>query len=323
VRGETYTLNFLRSTCGDYYTALAGAWVDWDQDKTWESTELLFTFTQTYGQNAKTFTVPTTALIGRTKMRLQVQETDALTINPCANFQWGDTKDYWVNVIGAKTCAGNPTIKPINGNAGTCLSTANYGSICTQRCNMGYQLVAGTLESECGPTGTWSASNAICEAIPFSALAPSIPSSSQATTTETTSETVGQAVVAVTPTITCAPDMTAPINGGSGTCSSTTTYPDTCIQKCNEGYSISSGSLERACNVNGNYTPTTAICAANFCAPDSTVPLNGGQGSCAERTALGAICTLTCNTGFSLRAGTSLERACTANGLTASTAICE
>jgi hypothetical protein len=45
-------------------------------------------------------------------------------------------------------------------------------------------------------------------------------------------------------------------------------------------------------------------------------------GTCGQKTALGATCAQTCNPGFTLTSG-SLERECTTNGYTASTAVCE
>jgi hypothetical protein len=175
--GQTYTISFDRTTCGDYYLALNGAWVDWDQDLVWEDSEKLFAFSQRYGTNSYTFTVPATATLGATRMRLQAQETAATTIDPCAMFEWGDTKDYTIVVVpGASriTCPGNPNIKPANGNAGTCLSTKNFGQTCTQKCNTGYELTAGSLDSICGANGEYSLSNAVCSVATAALSAPNV-----------------------------------------------------------------------------------------------------------------------------------------------------
>jgi hypothetical protein len=242
--GQTYEISFAHSTCGDYYTALAGAWIDWDQDYNWDDSERIFAFTQQYGAVTYAFTVPASARLGTTRLRLQIQETAEPTINPCAMFDWGDTKDYTVVVVAAASSA------------------------------------------------ALSAPSAV-------AVAELVPA-------------------------TCNGDRSAPLNGGPGTCALSTPAGHTCMQTCNPGFSRREGSLERTCDPTGNYTPITAICGADvICAPDSVVPVNGGQGTCAENGTLGSTCTQTCNRGFRPRAGTSLLRECTRTGYSASTAICE
>lgn len=61
--------------------------------------ELVF---QSVGGNANptgTFTVPTTAMFGVTKMRIIA--TDTLITNPCGSFSEGETEEYFVNIIQA------------------------------------------------------------------------------------------------------------------------------------------------------------------------------------------------------------------------------
>jgi len=178
--GRSYTLTFDRTTCGEWFLALAGAWIDWNQNKVWETSELLFPFSSQIGTNSFSFTVPSNAKAGTTRMRLQVQEIGSQSttaINPCASFGWGDTKDYSIVVTGAyaaleasdriAVAADNiclpDGIAPVHGGFGTCGQPSLSGTFCTQTCDDGFQLRAGTsLDRECTPNG-YANSTAICE----------------------------------------------------------------------------------------------------------------------------------------------------------------
>jgi hypothetical protein len=234
-------MSFDRTTCGEYYPALAGAWIDWNQDKVFSPSELIFPYTTQYGLNEVAYTVPTTAKLGITRLRLQIQETDATSLNPCAMFEWGDTKDYTINVI-AQTpqvvCAGDLSIAPVNGNAGTCMTTKTYPQVCTQRCNTGYRLTAGTLDSQCLGNGRYAASTAICTATGAMNAVP----------------------VEATPEQVCFPDGVSPVNGAPGTCAQNSSVGSTCTQECNPGFTLRAGtSLERQCTSSG-YSASTAVC---------------------------------------------------------------
>jgi len=174
-------------------------------------------------------------------MRLQVQEISSASttsIDPCAMFNWGDTKDYTIVVIPDQNqiqCTGNPQIKPVNGVADDCLNTKNYGDVCVQRCNTGYTLSSGSLVSTCGPSGQYSPSNAICSA-----------------TASLNSQVIATSV--------CAPDNVAPVNGGPGTCAGIADLGSICIQTCDPGFNLRNGtSLVRRCTFNG-YSDSMAIC---------------------------------------------------------------
>jgi hypothetical protein len=55
------------------------------------------------------FTVPCTATLGLTGMRVVAEEFgDGPTMTPCGTFTWGETEDYLVNIGNAGACAGAP-----------------------------------------------------------------------------------------------------------------------------------------------------------------------------------------------------------------------
>jgi hypothetical protein len=184
MQGQRYTIQIERTTCGDFYVGILGAWIDYNRDGAWTSSELLFPFSQGIGSLSFSFTVPTTAYLGRTRMRIQLQEigsTATSTIDPCTNFQWGDTKDYTINIIAGTSALEErivaPTqvtntclpdfVAPLNGGLGTCAGSKNLGEYCVQTCNDGYRVRPGTtLTRECILDG-YSVSTAICDALPI------------------------------------------------------------------------------------------------------------------------------------------------------------
>jgi hypothetical protein len=179
-QGTRYTLTLERTSCGEFYVAIIGAWIDWNQNRLWETSELLFPFSQQIGTMSFSFTVPSNARIGRTRMRLQVQEIGSVstsTIDPCAMFQWGDTKDYSIDVAGATAALEGSVvgmitaegicypdgIEPVNGGLGSCAGISRIGLPCTQTCNNGFTLRDGTsLQRNCTESG-YAISTAICE----------------------------------------------------------------------------------------------------------------------------------------------------------------
>ena len=50
-----------------------------------------------------TFTVPSNAIMGTTRMRVTQQESGSLPLDPCASFTWGSVADFNVQ-IGAPAC---------------------------------------------------------------------------------------------------------------------------------------------------------------------------------------------------------------------------
>jgi len=100
--GGTYKLVFTVTTCGNSFPTLAGAWIDWNKNTQFDANELLAPFTTSKNAVEQTFAVPAAGspdlVYGSTRLRVQVQETQATTLNPCASFPYGATKDFSVSV---------------------------------------------------------------------------------------------------------------------------------------------------------------------------------------------------------------------------------
>ncbi|HTO39188.1 MAG TPA: GEVED domain-containing protein [Brumimicrobium sp.] len=85
-------------------------WVDWNQDGTFESTEVAYQSSGYSTSPGGSFTVPLDALPGTTRMRI-VSNWSVNTggENPCAtNYSLGEFEDYTFEVIELTACAGTP-----------------------------------------------------------------------------------------------------------------------------------------------------------------------------------------------------------------------
>jgi len=105
--GSSYSLSVAFITCGYQYTIYGGAFIDWNRDGVWDtssgSKEAIF-YSDLYTINNYTFTVPTDASAGVTRMRVQVQEVNPYSpYDPCKYFTYGGTKDYSIT-IGSAYC---------------------------------------------------------------------------------------------------------------------------------------------------------------------------------------------------------------------------
>lgn len=92
------------------YTEFWAVWIDYNKNGTFESTEQVASGSSSSSANlSSTFTVPTTALAGTTRMRVSMKYNAAPT--SCETFTYGEVEDYTVN-IGASA-----PVAPINAPA--------------------------------------------------------------------------------------------------------------------------------------------------------------------------------------------------------------
>ena len=100
----TLTPGFVGSSTTEYYTV----YIDYNHNGVF--TDAGETVVKVSSRNAvsKAFTVPTTALNGNTRMRIQMQRS-AYQTNPCATYTYGEVQDFTVNITGN---AQGPVIAP-------------------------------------------------------------------------------------------------------------------------------------------------------------------------------------------------------------------
>lgn len=113
IRGQSYTITL---TSGEYIEDIVGAWIDFDANDVFDASELLgeAVTTGAFEQVPFSFTVPLTATLGATRLRARCVFPDTgepTNADPCANFSWGETEDYSVN-IGTNTAVTSTDLNP-------------------------------------------------------------------------------------------------------------------------------------------------------------------------------------------------------------------
>lgn len=105
------TIVFSAGFTGSAYTEYWSIWIDYNKNGTFETSEKVVAGSSSSSGNlSSTFTVPTTALAGNTRMRVQMKYGSTSTA--CETFTYGEVEDYTVN-IGASaitTAIGDATI---------------------------------------------------------------------------------------------------------------------------------------------------------------------------------------------------------------------
>jgi bacillolysin len=112
------TILFSAGFTGSAYTEYWKVWIDYNQNGTFETSEEMVSGSSSSSATlTSTFTVPTSALAGSTRMRVSMKYNAAPTA--CETFSYGEVEDYTVT-IGAQGIAGLTTAK-----IGTVLSDEN------------------------------------------------------------------------------------------------------------------------------------------------------------------------------------------------------
>lgn len=96
-RGASTTINFSCGFKSSSYTEYWYVWIDWDQNGTFDSDELMSSGSSSSSSTlSKTFTVPSDAVLGTTRMRVTMKYNSAPTA--CETFSYGEVEDYGVIV---------------------------------------------------------------------------------------------------------------------------------------------------------------------------------------------------------------------------------
>ncbi len=125
-QGSVVSFSLEQITCGGNYGTGFQLYVDWNQDGDFQDADerVYSAATSTTGNHIEpgNFTVPMTALLGSTRMRVVNVETTFPTATNYAHtgYTWGETEDYCVNVTVAPPCAGMPNNGTASGPATVC-----------------------------------------------------------------------------------------------------------------------------------------------------------------------------------------------------------
>jgi len=124
--GTSYTVYFSAGFKSSSYTEYWYIWIDYDQDGSFESTELINSTSSTSsGTLSKTFTVPTTATPGSTRMRVTMKYNSAPTA--CETFSYGEVEDYTINIVAGVADTQAPTAPTGLAASSVTATTASLG----------------------------------------------------------------------------------------------------------------------------------------------------------------------------------------------------
>jgi len=110
--GYNYTASIYFGTCGFNYSGGGEAWIDFNSDGVFDASESIGSSSGTPGTAPWdaavdfTFTVPVTATLGTTGMRVMQHEGGTLPLNPCGTYLWGSVVDFTIDISYGTTCAG-------------------------------------------------------------------------------------------------------------------------------------------------------------------------------------------------------------------------
>ena len=121
---SAYTIALTQINSGSFYTCLGYAYIDYNHNGIFDANELVLSQTTSTSsvpsqQVHQNFTVPSTAKIGLTRMRVILNE-GATQPDPCVGYYYGETEDYMVNI----------NYPPCNGPTNAGVAAASETSIC-------------------------------------------------------------------------------------------------------------------------------------------------------------------------------------------------
>jgi M6 family metalloprotease-like protein len=96
-RGSAYTIYFSAGFASTAYTEYWAVWIDYNKNGTFEDTEKAASgSSSSSGTLSASITIPTTATLGVTRMRVSMKYNAAPTA--CETFSYGEVEDYSVNI---------------------------------------------------------------------------------------------------------------------------------------------------------------------------------------------------------------------------------
>ncbi len=118
-----------------YTTTLAGTtvgvaiWVDWNRNGTFETTERVANTTSYVSTFAGSFTVPMTATVGTTRMRIMMDYNNSNPANPCTQGTRAETEDYTFEVLPQPVCTSESYVAGTASAVSTSLCYGNTASL--------------------------------------------------------------------------------------------------------------------------------------------------------------------------------------------------
>ena len=144
-KGSAYTITITPSWTGTVYSEGYAAWIDYNGDKDFDDAgELVWSkAASTTNPVSGTFTIPTTALTGTTRLRVAMRY-NTLPL-ACGSFDYGQVEDYTVNLIVGTTDTTAPSTPTLSASGTTQTSTNLTWTAATDNVGVtGYNVYRGT-----------------------------------------------------------------------------------------------------------------------------------------------------------------------------------
>jgi serine protease len=170
-QGVSYTANITAGFSDTPYLEFIRIWIDYNQNGSFENNgELAYQTANANGEASPmsaNFTIPTTALLGSTRMRVAMKYTDSAgdpsAPMPCETFQYGEVEDYCVNISSATACAIVPVNIEISAISYNSAQFTWTGDVACSSYNIQYRAVGAT---------TWYNANSATNSFMLSGLNP-------------------------------------------------------------------------------------------------------------------------------------------------------
>ena len=116
--GSAQTISFSAGFVGTAYSEYVKVYIDYNQNGVFtDAGELVVSAAASTAATTRTgsFTVPTTAKSGNTRIRVVLSDNSATT--SCGSYSYGETEDYTISITGGAR-VGSPTIVRLGSNGG-------------------------------------------------------------------------------------------------------------------------------------------------------------------------------------------------------------
>jgi hypothetical protein len=125
-KGSSATITLTPGFSGSTYTEYFKVYIDLNGDKDFDDAgENVFTSAGVTAATSGSFTIPTTAISGTTRMRIVMK--DGTISGPCTTFTYGEVEDYSVNIKDAVSCNA-PTSLSVSGISSSG-ATLSWGAV--------------------------------------------------------------------------------------------------------------------------------------------------------------------------------------------------
>ncbi|GIV38264.1 MAG: hypothetical protein KatS3mg033_0064 [Thermonema sp.] len=115
-KGSSYTIYITPAWSGTKYREAYRVWIDFNQDGDFDDAgELVYSRARTTSTSISgSFTVPSSALTGATRMRVSMKYN--AYPSPCETFTYGEVEDYTVNIVAAREAVAAHTVSGMEVN---------------------------------------------------------------------------------------------------------------------------------------------------------------------------------------------------------------